>query len=264
MISVSVTDIQALTVFWLVFTRWLAILMLLPIFDNTTIPPMVKVLTSLIISYAFYPLLSPVVGRDLALLGGGGFGGAFWALTIYYAISGLILGFIVKSIMDIFISAGDLITQQIGFGAVRYYDPQSGGQVGPFEKLITWTVLIIVLSSGALIPMFKGAIVSFTSMGWSRFANMSMSPDFFMTFFKDIFLGAILLSTPLIFTNMIIMAILGIISRIVPQMNVLMVSFVVNIGLGLIVFSASSSEFFHVAFKIYTDRLGDWFHFVSV
>ncbi len=264
MISVSITDIHALTIFWLIFSRWLVILMQLPIFDNQTIPPMVKVLSSIIISYAFYPMLAPVVGRDLALLGGGGFGGAFLPLTIYYTVSGLILGFIVKSIMSIFTAAGDLITQQIGFGAVRYYDPQSGGQVGPFEKLVNWTVLIIVLASGALIPMFKGAIISFTSMGWERFMSMNLTPDFFMMFFKDIFLGAILLSTPLIFTNMIIMAVLGIIARIVPQMNVLMVSFVVNIGLGLIVFSASSSEFFHVAFKIYTDRLGDWFHFVSL
>jgi flagellar biosynthetic protein FliR len=57
--------------------------------------------------------------------------------------------------------------------------------------------------------------------------------------------------------------ILGIISRMIPQMNVLTVSFVVNIWLGLFVFWACSDEFFQVAFKIYTEKLGEWFRFVS-
>jgi flagellar biosynthetic protein FliR len=41
-----------------------------------------------------------------------------------------------------------------------------------------------------------------------------------------------------------------------------MVSFVVNIGLGLLVFASSSEEFFQMAFKMYTDQLGQWFQFV--
>jgi flagellar biosynthetic protein FliR len=71
-----------------------------------------------------------------------------------------------------------------------------------------------------------------------------------------------MLATPLIFTNMLIMTVLGIIARTVPQLNVIMVSFAVNIGLGLLVFAATSDEFFNVAFKLYTDKLGEWFQFI--
>ncbi len=42
-------------------------------------------------------------------------------------------------------------------------------------------------------------------------------------------------------------------------MNILMVSFVVNIGIGLLVFFAISEEFFHVAYTMYVERLGEWF-----
>ena len=41
-----------------------------------------------------------------------------------------------------------------------------------------------------------------------------------------------------------------------------MVSFAVNIGLGLLVFAATSDEFFNVAFKLYTQKLGEWFQFI--
>ncbi len=80
--------------------------------------------------------------------------------------------------------------------------------------------------------------------------------------FKSLFVSSILLASPLIFTNMLIMTVLGIIARTVPQMNVIMVSFAVTIGLGLIVFVATSDEFFHIAYKLYTSKLGEWFNFV--
>lgn len=63
--------------------------------------------------------------------------------------------------------------------------------------------------------------------------------------------------------NVLIMCVLGIIARFVPQMNVLMVSFVVNIGLGLLVFMSCSTEFFQVGFRLYTEKLGEWFQLIT-
>lgn len=259
MISVAISDIQALTCFWLVFTRWLFIVIQLPVFDDTGIPNMVKVLFSLILSYAFFPLVKGQVYQDMAYIGVDN----FWVLTIFYAAVSLLIGFLVKCLMDLFTASGSIITQQIGFGAVAYFDPQSASRVGPFERILKWTLLVIIISSGALLPMFKGIFASFFSIHAYDLGKMATSPEYFLRVFKGIFLSALLLASPLIFTNMFIMVVLGIIARTVPQMNVIMVSFVVNIGLGLLVFAASSSEFFRVAFQIYTDKLGEWFQFVT-
>jgi flagellar biosynthetic protein FliR len=59
------------------------------------------------------------------------------------------------------------------------------------------------------------------------------------------------------------MTVLGIVARTVPQMNVIMVSFVVNIGVGLLIFIVNSNEFFQVAYKLYVDKLGEWFQFIT-
>jgi flagellar biosynthetic protein FliR len=126
-----------------------------------------------------------------------------------------------------------------------------------------WTMVVLVVSSGALIPMFNGIFESFFSIHISSLGRMTQSPEFFLEFFKSIFLAGLLLSTPMIFINMLIMTVLGIIARTVPQMNIIMVSFAVNIGMGLLVFAATSDEFFQVAFRIYTEKLGEWFQFVT-
>ncbi len=259
MINVQITDYTTIVAFWLVFTRTLAIFMLLPLFDNVSIPVVVKSLTVMLISYAFFPYIEASVITDINYVGVD----QFWLLTVFYSVTGLLIGFFVKSIMNIYISAGSLITQQIGFAAIRYFDPASSSQIGPFEKLISWTIVVIVITSGAILPMFKGVFMSFNSIHIYDLGNLTASGAFFFDFFKSIFMSALMLASPLVFTNMLIMTVLGIIARMVPQMNIIMVSFVVNIGLGLIVFLATSEEFFSVAYKMYVDKLGEWFQLIT-
>ncbi|OFZ22424.1 MAG: hypothetical protein A2202_03705 [Bdellovibrionales bacterium RIFOXYA1_FULL_36_14] len=259
MMNIEITDYNVLIAFWLCFTRWSAILIQLPIFEETAVPGLVKVLGSLVITYAFFPYLQVELLKDITYLGVDN----FWLLTAFHAVIGLLIGFFVKAIMQVFIGGGSIITQQVGFSMVRYFDPSAGTGIGPFEKLIQWTVLILIISSGALLPMFKGAFASFSSIHIYNVGKMAHSSEYFVMIFKNIFLSSLLLASPLIFCNIFIMSILGIIAKLVPQMNIIMVSFVVNIGLGLLIFLSCSDEFFQVAFKIYTDGLGEWFQFIG-
>ncbi len=259
MISLQITDMTMIVAFWLAFSRWLAVMFQLPLFDNVAIPAVVKVLATVVITYAFFPLIQDQLLMDIRYVGVN----SFWYLTIFNTLIGLVIGFFVKSIMSIFISSGALITQQVGFNALHYFDPNAGGQVGPFEKLIEWTVLMMILTSGALIPMFKGVVSSFSTVHVYNLGKMAHSPEFFMMMFKAFFVSALMLSSPMIFINVVINAVMGIISRAVPQMNVIAVSFAINIGLGLLVFVAGSDEFFQTCFRIYTEKLGQWFQFLS-
>lgn len=256
---IELIDYHVFIAFWLSFTRWVTVLFQIPIFDNTSVPSLVKILTSVIIAYAFFPMTMPHIMQDVKYVGVDN----FWYLTFFYSIVGLIIGQLVKTLMNIFVASGSVITQQVGFGAVSYFDPSAGQRVGPFEQLINWTMIVLIISSGALLPMFKGVVSSFESIHLYDLGKFATSPEYFMGLFKSIFISSILLATPIIFTNVTLMSVLGIISRAVPQMNIIMVSFVVNIGMGLLVFLAISNEFFEVAFKIYTEKLGEWFQFIS-
>ena len=256
--SITITNIIPILSFWLIFTRLFAINFQLPIYDNLRIPMIVKALSTLVLTFTFYPYVKDVVVNDIKYIGSE----HFWILTVFYTVVGIVIGFLVKSIMMIFSSSGSLITQSIGFSMVSYFDVSSKSQVGPFEKIIQWTLLVIVISSGALLPIFKGAYGSFFSINMINIGSLAISDVFYVKLFNSIFLTSIMLATPLIFMNMLIMCILGIVSRIVPQLNVIMVSFVVNIGLGLLIFIVTSDEYFNVAFKIYTEKLGEWFNFI--
>lgn len=257
--SITITDQVMMIAFWLTFTRSLAIMFQLPIFDNTSVPSLVKILGTLVITYAFFPYVQNTVIDEIRYVGSD----QFWMLTMTHTFIGLIIGFLTKSIMGLFTSSGSLMTQQIGFNSVSYFDPSMGQRIGPFEKVIQWTMVILVLTSGALIPMFKGVLTSFGTINMITFGKFGAAPEFYLGFFKSMFMSAVMLATPLLFMNFLLNLIMGIVARTIPQMNVLMVSFAVNIGLGLLVFFAISEEYFQVAFEMYTKKLGEWFQFIS-
>ncbi len=259
MINIQLVDYSVFIAFWLAFIRVSTIIFQYPIFDNAAVPNILKVITTVLITFTFFPSIQPEILKDIQYAGVD----SFWILTIFNAIVGLVIGFFVKIIMTTYVSAGSLISQQIGFGALKYFDPTAATQLGPFEKILQWTVLLLIITSGALHPLFKGMFDSFANIHLYDYSALQGATQFYINFFKSIFLSGLMLSSPLIFTNLLIMAILGIIARTVPQMNVLMVSFVINIGLGLLVFFSIHYEFFNVAYKLYVDKLGQWFQFIS-
>lgn len=258
--NVTIADQTTFLAFWLCFSRWSAVIMQFPLFDNVAIPGVVKILATFLISFAFFPSLSGTLVAEINLVGVDN----IWLLTMFHVCTGLIIGFLVKSIMTLFVSTGSILTQQIGFNSVSYFDPSQGQQIGPFERLIEWTLLILILSSGALVPMFKGVFQSFFSVNFLNADKMLKSPEYFVLFFKSAFSASILLAGPLIFANLLMNLVMGIIARTVPQMNVLMVSFVVNIGLGLLLFLGIAEEFFQVSFDLYVEKLGEWYQFLSL
>jgi flagellar biosynthetic protein FliR len=258
--NITIADQTVLLAFWLGFSRWIAVLFQLPLFDNVAVPNIVKVLVSFLVSYAFFPELRGTLVAEIQVAGVEN----IWLLMMFHTCTGLIIGFLVKSIMSLFVATGSILTQQIGFASVSYFDPTQGQQVGPFERLLEWTLLILVLSSGALVPMFKGVFQSFFSVNFLNADKMLKSPEYFVLFFKSAFSASILLAGPLIFANLLMNLVMGIVARTVPQMNVLMVSFVVNIGLGLLLFLGIAEEFFQVSFDLYVEKLGEWYQFLSL
>ncbi|MAW07293.1 MAG: hypothetical protein CME61_03310 [Halobacteriovoraceae bacterium] len=257
--SLAISNELVFYAFWIAFCRWFAIIINLPIFDHAAVPRTVKILFCLCLNYAFFPFVEKTIVADITQVGVDN----VWILVIYYSVVGIAIGFLAKTIFQIFNSAGSIITQQVGFSAIRYFDLSVTDQVGPFERMISFVMLAMIITSGGLLPLMKGSFLSFESMSFMKLSGLSEWTVIFTEVFKSVFSLAIVLSIPLIFSNVLVMIVLGIISRMIPQMNVLMVSFVLNIGVGLVVFLFNSEEFFNVGLGFYSELLGKWFQFVS-
>lgn len=259
MISLQVTDQIQLFAFWLCFTRVIACFMNFPIFEDTAIPMIVKILTGLVISYAIFPTVSSSILLDISQYGQN----SFVMLTIYYGLSGLVISYIVKIVSSVVLSSGTIMSQQMGLGNISLYDPTSMSPITPIEKLFRWTLILMIFSSGALLPILQGMVLSFEKLTVLNLEHIKSLHHFFFDYFKSLFTVAIMLSAPILFTNILLNFILGIISRVVPQINVIMLSFILSVFVGLSVFYLIGEELYTVAFDQYLKILGDWFLFVK-
>ena len=119
--------------------------------------------------------------------------------------------------------AGQLIDMQIGFGIVNVFDPQFGQQVpliGNFKYLIAISVFLALQGHHILI----GAMVdNFRTVPLGVQINLGNAASFMTDAVANLFVMALRIALPVIGTVLMTDVALGILARIMPQMNVFVI-----------------------------------------
>jgi len=223
---------EQILIFTLAFLRIGAMLVMIPVIGENTVPLRVKgglaILISLLVSSSI-PVNASVMQSEAGIL------------TIAMAMAGeiligIILGFAAKIVFAGIQFAGDLIGVQIGFAIVNIIDPVSRTQtsiISEFQYLIAALVYLAVDAHHMFIYAIVDSYRIIAPFGY-HFSN-SLVWDLIM-FSSGLFVTAIKISAPvmavLLFTNVA----LGVVARTVPQINIFIVGFPLQIVAGLFFF----------------------------
>lgn len=200
--------------FFLVFCRVSSFIAISPGFSMKQMPNSVKVLLSLSFSISVYATLPEKVVLGNIII--------YVLLVIKEVLIGLSLGFIIQLIFSSIEMAGQIVDFQVGFSMGAMFDPGIGIQGSNYGRVYYWLALSLffltdmhhvvidnLINSFALVPLNKGIIGGQTIDG-------------IMLLFVEVFKISILLAAPLVLVALVTDCVLGIISRSVPQINVLM------------------------------------------
>lgn len=209
------------------FLRALALFSALPVLGTRTVPMRVRVALAAFIAFAAQPSLpvQPLVALDspLAVM-----------LVVQQVLIGVALGFAVRVVFSAIEFAGEVIGLQMGLNFAAFFDPLSAGTVTAtsrfFGTLVAW--LFIVMNGHLLII---GALIqSFTTfpVGPEPFAFLRVTQP--QTWGAEIFRTGLWIALPLVAMLMLVNLVLGIISRVAPQINVFAVGFPITLGVGLL------------------------------
>jgi Flagellar biosynthesis pathway, component FliR len=139
--------------------------------------------------------------------------------------------------------AGTIVDFQMGFGVVNVFDPQTETQVSvtaQFQNIIT-ILMFLALDAHHIII---GAIVeSFFLINPSQINFSTFTPEIILLLFKATFVTAVKIAAPIMAILFFISVGLGLVARTVPQMNVFIVGFPLQIGVGLLMVGLSMSFF---------------------
>jgi len=221
------TDFGYLTIL-LVFFRMLGLFLLVPGFSHDAIPQSVKIFTALSISLALHPIVQAYVpALDGTMTG-------YAVAVLRETVIGLMMGFVAYVTFEAISLGAHFIGYQMGLGTVGMMDPGDDHQVSPLVPLQAWIALLVFFVSDMhhhVLQVFVESFRATQDMGSASFSNPALL-SFFMGLTAKLFSLAVSLAAPITLLVLSCNVVIGMVARMIPQMNILLFSFPITITLG--------------------------------
>ncbi len=220
-------------VFLLILVRVGMVLFLFPFFSSRLIPLPCKAGLCLLLTALFFPVVNT---KDVHLPSSG------WGISLLLLsefIIGLILGLLVQMFFEAVRMMGEVVSFQTGSSSTNIIDPQNGTQVSVLSNMayLVAVVLFLALNGHHLILLALKESYEIIPVG-----AVSLKGELFMNLmakFGDMFALSIKMGAPAIVGLLFMKAALGLVSKAIPQMNVMIVAFPLQVVLGLLFFGVS-------------------------
>ncbi len=218
----------------LIFFRVLAILWLLPVFSVRSLSVAFKVSFSLLVAF----VLTGVVSYPHSL---GPDGLALLLAIVREILIGLSISFAVRLLFAVVQATGEIVGFQTGFGFARMVDPVSSGQSSILEEFLYILSLVMFFSVDAHHIVVRGIQASFKELPLGSAAVTSGLFTYFATASGRIFALGLKYGAPLIVALFLIELSLGLLSRMIPNMNIFVEGLPVKIFVSLTILSLALS-----------------------
>jgi flagellar biosynthetic protein FliR len=226
--------------FALVLCRIGGLFAALPVFGGRRLPARIKIVAVLAITMVCLPVLQitpPPVPEDAFTLG---------LLVVRELLIGLTLAFITQIIFAAVELSGQIIGLQMGFSISSVIDPSMGNQMQIMSVMQSLLATLFFLSLNIHHVFIRAIVDSFTVIPLGSWKMSEALLHFLVKATTDVFILGIRLAAPVMVALLLTTVVLGIMARAFPQMNVFMVSFPLNIGLGFMVLGMTLLLFFHI------------------
>ena len=226
--TLSLLRPEILIVFLLLTIRIGAIVLSLPLLDSRNIPAQLKILFILMLSVALYPLVQTqqvVIPQRLGHLG---------LVVVSEMLIGLTIGFVAKVLFAGIQLGGELISQQMGLNFATIFDPQNAHQVSLIAHFQDVLAMVLFLSGSAHHWFIIAMAESLQSIPLGALSTSGAVLPVILTLLGKACVIAIQLAAPVSIALLLATLVLGVIARLVPQLNVFMLSFPATLGLGLV------------------------------
>lgn len=227
---VSFTEAQILA--WVTpllwpFLRVLALLSVLPVLGQRMVPTRVRIGIAAFVALAVQGVepVPPVVPLDSA---------EAVLIVAQQLVIGLTIGFSVRVLFAAIEFAGEVVGLQMGLNFAGFFDPVLASQSTATQRLFgTLVAFLFVVINGhltviaAVAESLQAFPVAPEPLGMLR----TLAPQ---TWGAEIFRLGLWVALPLLVMLLFVNIVLGVISRVAPQMNVFAIGFPITLGLGLI------------------------------
>jgi flagellar biosynthetic protein FliR len=226
---------QHVLAFSLVLARVAPLFLLAPLFSSKAFPGRVRAVTAVALAIG----ISPVATQAL---GAGEIPGELWALAGLMGkelLVGMAFAFGIAALFAAFTVAGSLLDISIGFSLGGVIDPLTGTQSSLLAQLYTMIGVLVFIAIGGDGWVIAGLARTYDAVPLLDAPQLGSLTAGAQLAFSGIFAAAIQVCAPVLLALIVTDAAIGVVSRVVPQLNVFAVGFPAKVAVGLLMVGIS-------------------------
>lgn len=224
-----------LSAFLLVFMRFGLALMIMPGIGDSFVAVQVRLLFALAASFVLAPFLAP----GLPPLPSGSL--AMFLLLASEALCGIFIGTVMRVMAAALDTAGAVVSFQSGLSNAMLFNPETatqGSVTGAFYTLAGVTLLMVTDMHHLMLASVVESYKNFPAHAAPDFATMSESIGRAVTLSFRI---GVQMAMPLLVIGTLVQAGFGLLSRLMPQLQIFFLTMPAQVFLGLLVFALTLS-----------------------
>lgn len=226
---------EELEYFLLIMTRVTTFVMVAPFFSTANVPARVKIGIGFFISLLLYYATMPHTdypGYETVL--------EMATLIVKEALTGVLIGFGANMCVRIVTFSGHVVDMEMGFAMSNQFDPTMKESSTITGRFYQYMVLLMMIITGMYRYFITALAETFTliPIGKAVF-NMDSLLESFTTFLGDFMVLGMRIALPVFCSIMLLNAVLGILAKVAPQMNMFAVGIQLKVFTGLAILFVS-------------------------
>jgi flagellar biosynthetic protein FliR len=228
-VEIPLLAVEQFQTFLVVTSRVSGFITAIPVLLASQTPGRVKTALVMASSLMLFPVMAESVPKvNFAPI-------PFLLLVISELLLGLLLGLVARLIFTAIEFGATVVGYQMGFAAAEIFDPQSQRQVALISQFQNVLAIMIFLAINGHHQFLRTAVLSYKLLPPGQFNVAGEAIPFLMRLTSHMFTIGVQFSAPVLVILLLSGLILGILARVFPQLNVFLLSFPINIGIGFIV-----------------------------
>ncbi|GJE18939.1 flagellar biosynthetic protein FliR [Methylobacterium marchantiae] len=232
----------------LTFARIGTLMMLLPGLGEQSVSPRIRLAFALLVSLILFPMVRPLLPMQGAAIAGPG----LIALLIGELMIGLVLGLTVRMVLAALQTTGVIVSQQLGLSYAMTVDPTQGGQQAALGNFLMLLGITLILATDLHHVALDAIARSYMLLPPDGVLAMGEAAQLALRAMARGFLLAVQISAPFIAFGILFNVGLGVLSRLMPQMQVFFVAVPASVLIGMLILLGSLG----IMMSVFLDDLG--------
>jgi flagellar biosynthetic protein FliR len=223
---------QHVAAFVLVLARVSPLFVLAPLFSSKLVPARVRGIVAVALAIGIAPVVSTGVALPLGVYD------LFW-LVLKEMLVGATFAFAIGALFAALSTAGSFLDTSIGFSYGSLVDPLTGTQSSVLAQAYALVGTLVFIAIGGDGWVVQGLARTYDLVGLEQAPDLGRLISSADSVFGAIFTSALEVAGPVMLALILTDAAFGVVSRVVPQLNVFAVGFPAKVVVGLLLVAAT-------------------------